>query len=50
MLLYDKFNISNFSNFTFSNTFISDILLSDKYNTFNSLKCTFSNIFISDKL
>ena len=43
-----KSNSSNFSNFTFSNTFISDILLFHKYNFFNSLKLTFSNIFISD--
>ena len=28
-----KSNISNFSNFTFSNTFISDILLYNKYNS-----------------
>ena len=43
-----KYNSSNFSNFTFSNTSISDILLSPKHNSFNSLKLTFSNILISD--
>ena len=43
-----KSNVSNFSNFTFSNTLVSDILLEDKFNSFNSLKLTFSNIFISD--
>ena len=42
-----KPNFSNFSNFTFSNTFISDILLWYKSKSFNSLKLTFSNIFIS---
>ena len=41
-------NSSNFSNFTFSNTSISDILLKPKFNFFNSLKLTFSNILISD--
>ena len=45
-----KYNFSNFSNFTFSNTFISDILFPPKYNSFNSLKFTFSNILISDIL
>ena len=41
-----KFNTSNFSKFTFSNTFISDMQFSDKSNFFNSLKLTFSNISI----
>ena len=42
-----KFNFSNFSNLTFSNTFISDILFLNKYNPVSSLKFTFSNISIS---
>ena len=48
--LYLKSNISNLSNLTFSNTFISDILLLYKYNSFNSLKLTFSKISIFDIL
>ena len=48
ILFHPKFNFSNFSNFTFSNTFISDILLKDKSNSFNSLKLEFSKISIFD--
>ena len=36
-----KSNSSNFSNLTFSNTDISDILFLSKINLFNSLKLTF---------
>ena len=50
ILFSRKLNASNFSNFTFSNTFISDILLLHKFNSINSLKFTFSNILISDIL
>ena len=48
ILLESKFNFSKFSNFIFSNTFISDILLQFKYNSFNSLKLAFSKLFISN--
>ena len=47
ILLYDKSNISNFSNLTFLNTSISDIIFSFNFSSFKSLKFTFSNIEIS---
>ena len=50
ILLSLKSNSSNFSNWTFSNILISDILFFEKPNPFNSLKFTFCNISILDIL
>ena len=46
ILFWLKSNNRNLSNFTFSNTFISEILILPKPNFINSLKLTFSNISI----
>ena len=47
ILLPDKSRTSNFPKFTFSNTFILNILLLSKYNSLNSSNLVFLKTFIS---